>query len=173
MLADRLTILHHGETLQHGTPQEVFTRPGSVQVARLVDLPNVFEAIVVAHDPDSQSTRIDWGGIEISARLQPRFAIRQKIAWAIAGSGIVLHRRDRPSRGERENPVHGTVTNLVGLGDMSSVTLTVSNQQRSRVTLLVPTHVAERNTLAVGVNAAVSLRADAIQLMDADNAQES
>jgi len=95
--------------------------------------------------------------------------VQKKIAWAIAGSGIVLHRRDRPSRGERENPVHGTITALVGLGDMSSVILTVNNDSRSRVTLLVPTHVAQRNTLAVGVHASVSLRTDAIQLMDDDD----
>ena len=53
---------------------------------------------------------------------------------------------------------------------MSSVTLSVDNDSHSRVTLLVPTHVAQRNTLAVGVRAAVSLRADAIQLMEHDDA---
>jgi len=169
MLADHLTILHHGATLQHGTPQQVFSRPNSVQVARLVDLPNVFDATVVAHDSSAQITCIDWHGIEVHAPLQSRLAVQKKIAWAIAGSGIVLHRRDRPSRGERENPVHGTITALVGLGDMSSVILTVNNDSRSRVTLLVPTHVAQRNTLAVGVHASVSLRTDAIQLMDDDD----
>ena len=168
MLADRLTILHHGETLQHGTPQEVLNRPYSVQVARLVDLPNVFDATIIAHETASQITRMDWCGVAISARLQTRFALQRKIAWAIPGAGIILHRRDRPSRGERENPVHGTITNLVGLGDMSSVTLRVHNTVQSRLTLLVPTHVAQRNSLAIGVAAAVSLRAEAIHLMEAD-----
>ena len=171
MLADRLTILHHGETLQHGTPQEVFTRPDSVLVARLVDVPNVFAATVIAHDAVSEITRIDWCGITIGARLQTRFAVQHKIAWAIPGAGIILHRRDRPSRGERENPVHGTITNLVVLGDMSSVTLSVQNAPQSRLTLLVPTHVAQRNSLAIGVAAAVSLRSDAIHLMGAEPAQ--
>ena len=170
MLADRLTILHHGETLQHGMPQEVFNQPASVLVARLVDVPNVFEARVVAHDLDAQITHLDWCGIHISADLQTRFAVSRKIAWAIPGAGIILHRRDRPSRGERENPVHGTITNLLALGEMSSVTLSVRNELQSRLTLLVPTHVAQRNALVIGVDAAVSLRAEAIHLMEADDA---
>ena len=173
MLADRLTILHHGQTLQHGPPQQVFTQPNSVQVARLVDLPNVFDATVIAHDTDDKTTRLDWQGIEINAQLQPQFVANSTVSWVIPGSGIILHRRDRPSRGERENPVHGTISNLVVLGDMSSVTLTINNDAHSAVSLLVPTHVAQRNTLAIGVQASVSLRAEAIHLMAAESEQES
>ncbi len=50
MLADRMSILHHGSTLQADTPLAVTTRPASPLVARLVGLKNIFEAEVVEHD---------------------------------------------------------------------------------------------------------------------------
>ena len=32
------------------------------------------------------------------------------VDWTIAPASVLLHRRDRPSRGERENPLAGTIT---------------------------------------------------------------
>jgi molybdate transport system ATP-binding protein len=165
MLSDQLTILHHGKSLQQGPAHEVFSHPNSVQVARLVDLPNVYEATVIGHDSDLQSTELNWQGITIQARLQAEYDVAQHVAWAIPGSGIILHRRDRPSRGERENPVHGTVSNLIPLGDMCNLTMVVNNELKSALTLQIPTHVAQRNTLAIGVDISVSLRAEAVQIM--------
>ena len=48
LLADRMSILHRGRTLQTGTPLELMTRPVDALVARLVDMRNVFEARVIA-----------------------------------------------------------------------------------------------------------------------------
>ncbi len=48
MLADRLTVLYQGETLQTGMPQEVVARPATARVAQLVGLKNIFRAGVVA-----------------------------------------------------------------------------------------------------------------------------
>jgi molybdate transport system ATP-binding protein len=45
MLADRMAVLHRGRTLQTGTADEVTMRPVSPEVARLVDLRNLFEGI--------------------------------------------------------------------------------------------------------------------------------
>jgi molybdate transport system ATP-binding protein len=173
MLSDQLTILHHGKSLQQGPAHEVFSHPNSVQVARLVDLPNVYEATVIGHDSDLQSTELNWQGITIQARLQAEYDVAQHVAWAIPGSGIILHRRDRPSRGERENPVHGTVSNLIPLGDMCNLTMTVNNELKSALTLQIPTHVAQRNTLAIGVDISVSLRAEAVQLMPIEAGERS
>ena len=168
MLCDHLTILHHGASLQQGSAHEVFSRPNSTLVARLVDMPNIFEAQVSVHESDSEMTTLDWHGIKLQASSPSAFVLQQSVAWAIPGSGIILHRRERPSRGERENPVAGTITNLLVLGDMCSVTLAVANQQKSLLTLQVPTHVAQRNTLAVGVDITVSLRAESIHLMPSE-----
>ena len=165
MLADRMCILHHGESLQQGSPREVMSRPASVQVARLVDLQNVFEAVVAGHDAQPALTHITWNGRELEARHQPSFTPGTRVSFAIAASAVILHRRDRPSRGERENPVDGAVESMVTLGDTASITLRTKPPTEERITLSVPVHVAERNRLAEGEPATVSLRAEAIQLL--------
>jgi len=45
-LSDRMSILHHGQTLQDGPPFQVLNHPANRQVARLIDLKNIFQARV-------------------------------------------------------------------------------------------------------------------------------
>jgi len=165
MLADRMCILHRGRTLQIGPPHEVMTRPADALVARLVDLRNVFEGVVRGHDAATQRTVLDWHGVTLDAAHAPSFAPGARVAWTIPMSAIVLHRRDRPSRGEHENPVHGTVQECLALGDDTTIGLRVAGARDALLTLRVPTHVARRNGIAVGVPAGASLLAEAIHLM--------
>jgi molybdate transport system ATP-binding protein len=85
-------------------------------------------------------------------------------------SHIVLHRRDRPSRGERENPVDGEIVRCIVLGDTTSVALRVAAGERADIFFSVPSHVARRNGVALGETARVSLLADGIHLMPAGGA---
>ncbi len=170
MLADRLCILHHGETLQSGPPRDVLARPDSMQVARLVDLRNVFEGRVHDHDAAAGVTRIEWRGRLLEARHRPDLPAGAAVSWVIPSAAVILHRRDRPSRGERENPVAGVVESLVPLGENASLDLRVDGPSGESIALSVPLHVAERNALSVGADARVSLRADAIHLMPAGGA---
>ncbi|MGE5172117.1 MAG: ABC transporter ATP-binding protein [Rudaea sp.] len=163
MLADRMCILYRGRTLQIGTPHEVMTRPADALVARLVDVRNVFEAVVRGHDAPSR-TLIDWGGVALEAAYAPAFARAARVAWTIPMSGVVLHRRDRPSRGEHENPVAGVVEECLTLGDDATIRVRIATNG-ALVTLRVPAHVARRNSIAAGVPAGASLLANAIHLM--------
>ena len=163
MLADRMCILHRGRTLQIGTPREVMTRPVDALVARLVDLRNVFDATVLAHE--SGHTLIDWRGVSLEVAPAPGFGVGSRIDWTIPVSGIVLHRRDRPSRGEHENPVFGSVDECVTLGDDTTIGLRIPAAGNALLTLRVPEHVARRNGIAIGVSAGASLLADTIHLM--------
>ncbi|HEX6795049.1 MAG TPA: ABC transporter ATP-binding protein [Casimicrobiaceae bacterium] len=170
MLADRMCILHRGRTLQIGTPYDVMARPVDATVARLVDLRNVFDATIRAHEPGR--TLIDWRGVTLEVAAAPAFAVGTCVDWTIPASGIVLHRRDRPSRGEHENPVSGIVVECVTLGDDTTIGLRVAAAGDAVLTLRVPTHVAQRNAIARGVTAGASLLADAIHLMKLREAHE-
>jgi molybdate transport system ATP-binding protein len=79
----------------------------------------------------------------------------------------VLHRRDRPSRGERENPVAGTIVRCIALGASTALSLRVVMGERTDIVFTVSTHAAHRNGLAPGAQASVSLLADGIHLMPA------
>ncbi len=164
-LADRMSVLHHGKTLQHGTPDEIANRPATPLVARLMDQPNVFAGTVAAREPAGLLS-LRWGEIVLEARDDGRFALGAAVAWMIPAAAIVLHRRDRPSRGERENPVSGTIDEVLFLGDTALLTLRAgAGGEAPALTFSVSAHTARRNALAPGTAAAVSLLADAIHLM--------
>ncbi len=171
MLADRMTILHRGRTLQTGTPREVMTRPVDPLVARLVDVRNVFEGRVIAAGDGALA--LDWHGHMLEAAVPPGFAVGARVAWCIPMAGVLLHRVDRPSRGERENPVDGIAAEIVTLGEDTTVALRVAGVT-APLWLRVPAHVAERNHLAVGAALRVSLLTDALHVMPwRDGAQDA
>ncbi|HJS32176.1 MAG TPA: ABC transporter ATP-binding protein [Alphaproteobacteria bacterium] len=168
-LADRMSILHHGRTLQSGPPGEVMSRPATVEVARLVDLPNVFEGEIVAHDAGTKRTLLRWRGRTLEAVHAPAFPPGSRVAWVIPSAGVVLHRRDRPSRGERENPVPGIVGESLRLGETTAVAQLVDGDHALRIAFSLPSHVADRNGIAPGVGVTVSLLSEAIHLMAHDD----
>jgi molybdate transport system ATP-binding protein len=163
MLADRMAVLHRGRTLQTGTPDEVTTRPVSPEVARLVDLRNLFEGTITGHEDDRSV--IDWGGMRIEAARRPDIAAGSRIAWVIPDGFVVLHRRDRPSRGEHENPISGVVEAVLVVAQTAQVTLRPHRDPSRPIHFSVPLHVARRNGIDRGVEAAVSLLAEGIHLM--------
>lgn len=162
MLADRMCVLHHGETLQTGTPDELLSRPYSAGVARLVGLDNLFTGTIAAHLPERGLTLLTWTGIVLESPLRAEFALGARVDWVIPAERVVLHRRDRPSRGENENAVSGVIGDCLTLGATTALTLDTAGGQ---IFLSVPTHVALRNDLARGGTITVSLLAEAIHLM--------
>ncbi|MBI3709123.1 MAG: ABC transporter ATP-binding protein [Proteobacteria bacterium] len=167
LLADRMCILHHGRTLQTAAPFDLMAHPASVAVARLIDLKNVFNGAIDEHRPESNLTLLRWGGRLLEMPLQPGFAPGQLVSWCIPTTHIILHRRDRPSRGERENPVPGEVSEFVTLGDNASVAIRVDGHVDDVLLMSVPVHVARRNAVAMGAKVTVSLLSEGIHLMPA------
>lgn len=164
ILADTLCILHHGRTLQTGAPMEVKAKPNSVAVARLVDVHNIFSGKVIGHDLIAGFTTISWQGRALSARLRADLSPGMDVSWCIPASHVLLHRSDRPSRGEAENPVEGRVVDLVPLGE--NVRLTVAAiRSGAAITLPLPLHVAERSRLELGSAVSLTLLAEGIHLM--------
>lgn len=165
MLADRMAVLHRGRTLQSGTPEEVTTRPVSGEVARLVDLRNIFEGRIDAHDTQGGRTLITWAGLTIEAAARPEIGAGQAVTWVIPDGFVVLHRRDRPSRGEHENPVPGVIETVLPIGQTAHLTLCPSHAPNLPIHFSVPLHVARRNGIEPGVAASVSLLAEGIHIM--------
>ena len=80
-----------------------------------------------------------------------------------------MHRRERPSRGEHENPVSGIARDVVSLGGDARVTLDVDGVD-APLTFEVSAHVAARNRIAAEAEVSVSLLASGIHLMPASDA---
>ena len=169
MLADRLSLLHHGRTLQDGPPLQVMQRPATVEAARLVGQRNLFDGTVLEHQAPPGFTLLRWYGRVLEAECNPVYPAGASVSWMIPSSHLVLHRRDRPSRGEHENPVPGIITECLALGETTSCALAVDGRAELSLAFSVPSHVAARNRLAVGERATVSLLASGIHLMPPDD----
>jgi molybdate transport system ATP-binding protein len=170
MLADELTILHRGRTLQTGAPHAVMTQPASALVARLVDVRNVFAARVTGHTTDPPVTHIEWDGDRLEARHQAAFAVGSRVAWAVPDDAVIVHRRDRPSRGEHENPLHGIVSEFVPLGAQAQMAIRIDGAKERVLHTSISIHVAARNRIAKGERIGVSLLTQSIHLMPAPEA---
>ena len=164
-LADTMCVLHNGTTLQSGSPEALFRRPASPDVARLLDRHNLFRATLIHHQGHYC---LEWGHfrLEVSSEVQAQLAgyqVGDKLEWYLPPSDIVLHRRERPSNGERENPVTAMVSEVVVLGGVTSVALRVAHGDMLRFD--ISTHAARRNQLAPGAMVKVSLLASGIHVI--------
>ncbi|MCA1907951.1 MAG: ABC transporter ATP-binding protein [Magnetospirillum sp.] len=167
ILADTLCILHRGKTLQTGAPMDVKTRPDTVAVARLVDIRNIFEGVVLGHDEGEGVTYLGWQGHTFSSRLRPEFPLSAKVSWCIPASHVLLHPPNRPSRGDAENPVEGVITDMLALGETVRVEVAIGTCGAS-IVMPVLLHVAQRNGLKPGAEVTLTLRAEGIHLLKED-----
>jgi molybdate transport system ATP-binding protein len=171
MLADRMSVLYQGRTLQSGVPFDVITRPSTVQVAQLVGLKNVFRAGVVAHVPERNETIIEWRRHRLRARLQPGFSEGTQVTWAISQGQIVLVERD--ALPVEANVLDGTVLRYVRLGHNAAITVAIGGADRPPVFMSVPLHVARRQGIEIGAGIRIALLAEGIHLMPADMRPEA
>jgi len=165
MLADRMTVLHQGRSLQCGSPEEITRHPASAEIAHLVDVRNVFRGRISGDDPQQNRLIIDWNGCPIVAAAKAGLRSGDSITWAIPDGFIVLHRRDRPSRGEHENPVSGHIESLIVIGQTAHLTLRPAHEPALPIHFSVPLHVARRNRIEETAVVTVSLLAEGIHIM--------
>jgi molybdate transport system ATP-binding protein len=170
MLADRMTVLYHGRTLQAGVPFDVVTRPSTVQVAQLVGLKNVFRAGVLEHSSETNETIIEWRRHRLRARLQRDFPEGSQVTWAISPGQIRLV--DRAAQAEDANVLDGSVLQYVRLGNNAAITVAVGGADRPPLFLSVPLHESRQHGIEVGSDVRVSLRPEGMHLMPSDTSRE-
>ena len=165
LLADRIALLHKGDILQTGSPKFVAAHPKTATVARLMDQQNLFTAQVLEHQKQSQKTILRWRGIVLEAAYQPQFRVNHRVCWMIQSANVLLHRRDRPSKGDRENPLHGQVTEYLESNGQASLLVEVDRELKINIAINVPLHVARRNRLGLDEKIGISLLSEGIHLM--------
>lgn len=164
-LADNIAVLHHGRVLATGAPDDVRLRPPSATVARLMGQTNVFPGTLLKPAGDGVCGLVAMAGVELEITDTGRFAADDAIVCLAPSEFIVLHRRGRPSQGERENPISGAIAAIDRLGEQTAVSVRIGGEAQALINFRLPTHSARRNELAVGETITVSLLADGLHLM--------
>ena len=162
MLADNLCVIHQGNTLQQGRPNQVLFKPNNVAIARQVDARNVFTGQLVEYE---NTIKLKWYDYLIDVADTNNFSAGDDIHWTLSPSKVLLHQRVRKSRGEHENPLVGTIREMVSLRGITTLILNVVHTDNVNLQMDLPEHVAMRNDLKIGETISVSLLADAIHLM--------
>jgi molybdate transport system ATP-binding protein len=169
MLADRMSVLYDGCTLQTGTPSEIMSRPSSAQVAQLVGLKNVFRAGVVDHAVERSQTVIEWRKHRLATPLQADLPPGTQVTWAIAQDQIELLDSAAVSAAERSNVLDGTVVQLLRIGNHAAVSVAINGNDRPPLHVSIPLRLAQLRKLDVGSAVKVTLIAEGIHLMPADD----
>lgn len=163
-LADAISLIHHGRTIQSGPLRDVLERPDSIESARLLGSSNLFDARILPQLKENK-TRVFALGQELLVAGHPYPADRQ-LTLLVPSAAIILHRQDKPSRGERENPIACVVSDYVALGDEVLLRVVADLDLQSSLSFKVSKHVAERNSVAIGKSIGISLVASSLHLID-------
>ena len=164
-LADLIAVLHEGRILQMDSHHRLSRFPANSSVARLVGIRNIFSGTIDRVHEDGKQVCLRWGHRSLAADGREAFAAGQPVTWCIQSDGIVVHRRNRPSRGEHENPVFGEVIEAFQFGQTTELTVDVGDPDAHPLHCTIPTHVAARNEIHVGAEIGVSLKTDMIHIM--------
>ncbi|MFN4073134.1 MAG: ABC transporter ATP-binding protein [Thermus sp.] len=151
-MADWLVVMEPGSILQEGAPEEVFSAPSRVLVARLLGYENLFPV------------RIRPGGVEVNGvhlRLSlPPWARPEETAWVgIRAEEVIVVRQDRPP--PAENVLEGVLANLHPEG----LAYRGVFQGAIHLQVLLPRHVQARLNLHPGQRLQVVLKPHYLHLM--------
>ncbi|GAB2593554.1 ABC transporter ATP-binding protein [Nitrincola alkalisediminis] len=163
-LADRICVLHHGQILQVATPDELMSHPRSPTVARLLGMHNLFKGIV--KDVSKTQITLDWCGKTLLITTQKTYKVGQTIEWMATPQSLILHRPDRPSNGDKENPIEGRIEELVMLGPHVSISVRPTHAPELPLRFFIPRHFVERQDLRMGMSIFVSLLGEQLHIFD-------
>ncbi len=121
-LADRIAVMHQGQIVQVGSPEEVFRKPESEWVARFVGVRNVFRGEILPGDGGYR-----WLVLEGTGRPGMRVAVLTDLSGSVHASirpeDIVLSRE--PLYSSMRNSFRGRIVGMVDRGALIYVTVRV------------------------------------------------
>jgi len=163
-LADSICLIHRGTTLQSGPVFQVLRKPDNARIARLLGHKNIYTG---NYQADASHGQLRVLGAQFSLAHESRFA-NGKVSVLIEPSAIIMHRTDRPSKGERENPVLTRVAEAVEMGDelLLNVVIEATNETMA---FGISRHVAARNQVNAGSQVRLSVLSEGIHLMPSEN----
>jgi len=170
-MADHVAVLTDGAIQQEGSPEELFARPATLAVARLVGFRNLFRGRVV-------STEEAWSVVEgaagrLTVQSQPWFRAGLSVHFGIRAEEIAIDHEENgdaspadPARADPQgNRLTGRVVRVTKLG----LYLLVRFEGPVELEILLPRNIHERLELAAGERATVWLNPRFIHVLPDGN----
>lgn len=163
ILADKITLLSHGRTLQTGTPESVMAQPVNEAAARLIGLRNIFDAQVLAHDPQQKKSVLQLGQYQLKTAFDPRLKIGSHVRCVIADAGIRFRAISRNETSLKDNRIPVTISSYLKLGDQIKLTMQVTGTSTS-LQVNIPMRLAQELSLHVHGQTDIVMRAEDIHI---------
>ncbi|MEO1308479.1 MAG: ABC transporter ATP-binding protein [Pseudomonadota bacterium] len=123
-MSSRVAVMDRGKIVQVATPSEIYEYPQTRYVAEFIGDVNLIE--VKAGNAVEDRLTLNWPGEgPISARVKDPVAAGTECALAIRPEKVVIS-RDRPAL---DNVVHGQVTDIASLGNVTTYHVETGNGQ--------------------------------------------
>jgi molybdate transport system ATP-binding protein len=156
-LASHLILLRHGRRLQAGPTAQVLTRPCCEDAARLLDIPNVFEA-QAEPAPSGRTLLLRWGPHTLHAAGPAPPGTNARLKFAVLPQNVLLARSDKPLGSHLENPVPAVVKEVIEMGGETLVWLQPQGLPEARLQMRLPERAVRRYAVAAGKEVTVCLR---------------
>ena len=86
-----LSLLDAGRLVERGPTRALLDRPQSVEAARLLGIPNLFEGTIAALDPGRNSSRLDFGAFSLSGPYLPGHFRGDRVSVAVRPDALRVH----------------------------------------------------------------------------------
>jgi molybdate transport system permease protein len=151
-LSQEVIVITDGASLQSGTNRQVFSRPASPEVARLLGISNLHHALVVAPG------RIDSGGTVIAVDTDG-MAPGAEVLWSIRPEQVIVRTLDdRASFDPADEGLVGTLSDIADVGTAVDLFVTLNDQFELHARVVDPVE------LSVGQRCRVVMDRSAISL---------
>ncbi|QWE23791.1 ABC transporter ATP-binding protein [Polynucleobacter sp. AP-Elch-400A-B2] len=120
LLADRITVIDQGISLQTAAPQVLFEKPRNSRVAELVGISNMFNGVF-----DTGS--LSWDGCTKVFTVADKGKIppKARVAWVIPQSGLSVHNK------ATQTSIPALVEKMSSLGQIAVIQLRIQNSQNT------------------------------------------
>jgi len=162
-LASHVLLIDEGRLLQAGATTTVLTQPCNEQAARLLDIPNIFSALLEETTADHSLLR--WGDHVLQVPVADQ-AVNSTIKFAVLPQNILLVKTDKPWGSHLENPLPTVVVEVVALGGEVLVWLKLKEGGDVQLVMRLPDRAMRRYPIAPGSEVTVCLRSSDIILLE-------
>ena len=164
LLADRMTLLARGCTLQSGTPRQVMAAPVNEDAARQVGIRNIFDGEILRHDPQQNLTWLRAGPHTLACPHRAELVPGSRVRWVIPDAGVRLRSLVHDNLASRSNRLDVTVRALLTLGDEVRLTAAMDGIDAPLHTR-IPARLVAGLALAPGARTTVVLQQEALHVL--------
>lgn len=164
-LADQLAVMIDGRVVQAGTRDEVFRKPRSPGVARLMGMSNIWNARtsrITEHE-----IRADWNGLQLVIARPEVFHREDMLRLGVRPEEVVIVRRGKALQADlNENLLHGTIVEdrPRGFDHLLVVRIETGHDSEASVDVRIPHPVFVKLQLQVGQERMFSIKPSSIHI---------